>query len=158
MRYLENGQNRLISLETLFQEAVLIHNLDCPTHERISLMRLLVCITQAELGAPATDEDWDGFGEDMESRIPAYLQSNEILPHFNLFGDGPRFLQDASLERIEKNEAHSSWIVFHLASNNNYTLFDHEGVTKREIKTDVLARSIIEDGDGRMAMGSVHAF
>jgi len=124
VRYLD-GKNTLVSLETLFREAVTIADLDCPPHERISLMRLLVCITQAELGAPESPDDWDGFGDDMETRIPAYLNRADIRPHFNLFGDGPRFLQ----VRIpnDPEPVPSSKLIPYLATGNNPTLQDQEG-------------------------------
>jgi len=142
VRYLD-GRNALVSLETAFRECADIADLDCAPHERISLMRLLVCITQAELGAPDTPDDWDGFGDDLESRAPAYLRRADIFPHFNLFGDGPRFLQVGGLVPDAKNRESTSWIVFHLATNNNYTLFDHHGGKEREQPTDLLARSIL---------------
>jgi CRISPR system Cascade subunit CasA len=141
VRDLKNGQNRLISLEALFKEAALIHDLDCPAHERISLMRLLVCITHAELGAPATDEDWDGFGEDMESRIPAYLNRSDIHPHFNLFGDGPRFLQHCEMGASKAYP--SSQMVFHFSTGNSPTLLDHEGSAPRKLAPAFLARATL---------------
>lgn len=143
VRYLSDGRNCLISLDTLFTEAEQIHDLDCPAHERIALMRLLICITQAAIGAPETDQDWNDFGNDLASQVDTYLHRSDILPHFNLFGDGPRFLQDASLEQIKKHETHTSWIVFHMATNNNYTLFDHAGGTPREIDPATLARALL---------------
>lgn len=142
VRYLA-GRNSLVSLSTLFSEASQIGDLDCPAHERISIMRLLVCITQAALGAPETGDDWCGFGSDMETRIPDYLRRDDIAPHFNLFGDGPRFLQDGSILRDSKFKEHTSWIVFHLASGNNFTLFDHGGGTCRKLPSDLLARSLL---------------
>ncbi len=120
-----NGANRLVGLETLFCEASSIADLDCPPHERISLMRLLVCITQAELGAPESAGDWNGFGDDMETRIPAYLKRLDIHPYFNLFGEGPRFLQVSISADSEPVSA--SKLVPHLATGNNPTLLDHEG-------------------------------
>lgn len=142
VRYLD-GQNALVSLETAFRESTDIADLDCPPHERISLVRLLVCITQAELGAPETPDDWEGFGDDLESRAPAYLRRPDIFPHFNLFGDGPRFLQVEGLVPDANNRESTSWIIFHLATNNNYTLFDHQGGKDREQPANNLARSIL---------------
>jgi CRISPR system Cascade subunit CasA len=124
VRYLD-GRNALVSLETAFRESATIADLSCQPHERISLIRLLVCITQAELGAPETPDDWDGFGEDLESRAPAYLRREDIFPYFNLFGDGPRFLQ---VEKVTSTGAvKSSKLVPHLATGNNPTIFDHDG-------------------------------
>lgn len=140
VRYLD-GRNALVSLETAFRECADIADLDCAPHERISLMRLLVCITQAELGAPDTPDDWDGFGDDLESRAPAYLRRADISPHFNLFGDGPRFLQGAVDESAEPYLA--SQMVFHFATGNSPTHLDHGGGTERVFSEAFLARTIL---------------
>jgi CRISPR system Cascade subunit CasA len=124
VRYLD-GRNTIVSLETLFYDAATIADLDCPPHERVSLMRLLVCITQAELGAPKTSEDWDGFGDDLETRIRAYLKREDIHPYFNLFGDGLRFLQ-VKIE-TDSEPVPTSKLIPHLATGNNPTLQDQEG-------------------------------
>jgi CRISPR system Cascade subunit CasA len=137
-----DGLNRLVSLDTLFREATIIADLDCPPHERISLMRLLVCITQAELGAPDSPDDWDSFGHDLETRVPAYLHRPEIYPHFNLFGEGPRFLQVPIPSNPEPVPA--SKLIPHLATGNNPTVLDHEGRTEgRSLSPERLATALI---------------
>ena len=136
-----DGENRLVSLDTLFREASSIADLDCPPHERISLMRLLVCITQAELGAPETADDWDDFGLDLETRIHAYLHRKDIHPHFNLFGDGPRFFQ--KIQNYDDISYPIAQIIYHFASGNNPTLLDHEGGQPRKLVPAFLARSIL---------------
>jgi len=140
VRYLD-GRNALVSLETAFRECADIADLDCAPHERISLMRLLVCITQSELGAPDTPDDWDGFGDGLESRAPAYLRRADIFPHFNLFGDGPRFLQGPVDESAAPYLA--SQMVFHFATGNSPTHLDHGGGTERVFSEAFLARTIL---------------
>ena len=140
VRYLD-GQNDLASLDTVFRKSANIADLDGPPHERIALMRLLVCITQAALGAPDTPDDWEGFGGGLESRIPAYLRREDIFPHFNLFGEGPRFLQGEVDESVEPYLA--SQMVFHFATGNSPTLLDHEGGTERPFSEAFLARTIL---------------
>jgi len=141
VRYLD-GRNALVSLETAFRECADIADLDCAPHERISLMRLLVCITQAELGAPDTPDDWDGFGDDLESRAPAYLRRADIFPHFNLFGDGQRFLQVEVPSRGDPVK--SSKLIPHLATGNNPTLFDHDGCDEdRRLDSSSLALALL---------------
>lgn len=124
VRYLDD-RNELVSLETAFRDSAKIADLDCPPHERISLMRLLVCIAQAELGAPETPDEWNGFGDNLDVRGPAYLRREDVFPHFNLFGDGPRFLQVHI--RPDAEPVKSSKLIPHLATGNNPTLLDHEG-------------------------------
>ncbi len=47
-----DGTNRLISLADVFREGDRIADLAVRPHERIALMRLLVCVAQASLGRP----------------------------------------------------------------------------------------------------------
>jgi CRISPR type I-E-associated protein CasA/Cse1 len=84
----------LISLSDAFTRGTEIADLDCAPHERIAVTRLLVCITHAALGAPNDEEEWDGFGTNLAEAVPAYLMRTDIYPHFNLLGEGPRFLQE----------------------------------------------------------------
>ena len=51
-----DGTRDLFSLHALFAEAHTLRDLAVKPHERIALMRLLLCITQAALDGPA-DED-----------------------------------------------------------------------------------------------------
>ncbi len=137
-----DGSNRLVSLDSLFKEASHLTDLDCPPHERISLMRLLVCITQAELGAPETPEEWNGFGKDLQARVPAYLHRKEIHPHFNLFGEGPRFLQVPI--KSDADPVSASKLIPHLATGNNPTLMDHEAsMPGRSLSQERLAAALI---------------
>lgn len=83
----------LVSLHDLFVHAEDIADLDVSAPERIALTRLLVGITHAALGAPDSPEQWAEFSCDIAHAVPAYLSRPEVLPHFNLLGAGPRFLQ-----------------------------------------------------------------
>ena len=140
VRYLD-ASSKLVSLEGLFKDCASIADLDCQAHERISLMRLLVCITQAELGAPDSPEDWGDFGSDLESRAVAYLKRSNIQPHFNLFGDGSRFLQGIVNENEKRYLA--TQMVFYFATGNSPTLLDHSGGTDRVSTCDFLARTLL---------------
>ena len=140
VRYIDSSSER-VSLETLFKDCSSIADLDCQPHERISLMRLLICVTQAELGSPDAPEDWSGFGSDLESRAVAYLKRPDIQPHFNLFGDGQRFLQGI----VNENEKSylATQMVFYFATGNSPTLLDHSGGTDRVLACDFLARTLL---------------
>ena len=124
-RLTDGGRHELFGLEELFSRADAIKDLDCAPHERIALLRLLVCITHAALGAPESPEEWDDFGSRLTTEVPSYLKRPEIKPHFNLLGEGPRFLQvpvSSAKEAVDITK-----LVFHLATGNNPTHFDHEG-------------------------------
>jgi CRISPR system Cascade subunit CasA len=140
VRWLD-GRHSLASLDDVFRHAGEIADLDAAPHERISLVRLLVCITQAALGAPADMYGWPDFGGNIEEKVPAYLARPDIHPHFNLFGDGPRFLQckaaagDKSYPLVQMS--------FTLAAGNSPTLLDHFGEAPRDIDPASLARLIL---------------
>jgi len=115
----------MVSLNDAFTRSADIADLDCAPHERIALTRLLVCITHAALGAPEDDESWGSFGDNLAEAVSAYLKRADIYPHFNLLGEGPRFLQ----ENVSSKKAlvPLSKMVFNLATGNNATLLDHAG-------------------------------
>lgn len=115
----------MVSLDDAFSRSAEIADLDCAPHERIALTRLLVCITHAALGAPEDADEWGDFGNNLAEAIPAYLKRDDIHPHFNLLGDGPRFLQEDVSS--EKALVPMSKMIFNLATGNNPTLFDHSG-------------------------------
>jgi len=132
-----DGHHSLVGLDQLFRNAADIADLDCVPHERISLMRLLVCIAQAALGAPADYTGWPGFGDDLEKRVPAYLARPEIGMHFNLFGNGPRFLQSKANPGDKSYPA--CQMSFTMAAGNSPTLFDHFGESIRVMEPAYLA-------------------
>lgn len=80
-----------VSLREAFAHGEHIVDLRCYPHERIALMRLLICIAQRALNGPETEEDWLGCRERLADEAVRYLEKNKGC--FNLFGDGPRFLQ-----------------------------------------------------------------
>jgi CRISPR system Cascade subunit CasA len=142
VRLAEGGRHALLGLDEIFRKADAIEDLDCAPHERIALMRLLVCITHAALGAPESPEEWQGFGSEIATKVPAYLNRAEIKPHFNLLGDGPRFLQvpiSSAKEAVDITK-----LVFHLATGNNPTLLDHEGGSEgRSLSPDRAAMALL---------------
>ncbi|NQX01591.1 type I-E CRISPR-associated protein Cse1/CasA [bacterium] len=140
VRWLD-GRHSLVGLDELFRNAADIADLDAVPHERISLIRLLVCITQAALGAPADYSGWDGFGGDLEVKVPAYLARAGIFPHFNLFGDGHRFLQCKATPGDKSYPA--CQVSFTMAAGNSPTLFDHYGESQRVMDPAFLARLLL---------------
>ena len=121
----------LVSLSDAFNRGTEIADLDCAPHERIALTRLLVCITHAALGASKDDESWDGFGDNLAEAVPTYLKRADIYPHFNLLGEGPRFLQSKK-DTAKTDEGYPLCkIFFQLASGNSPELLDHWGEDAR---------------------------
>lgn len=133
------GQPKLISLVELFRSPVDWADLDLRPHERVAVMRLLVCITQAALGAPEDAEAWADFGHDISARSIAYLARWQCA--FALLGEGPRFLQ----RRPAKvgDPVMISKLVPHFASGNNATNFDHGGGTVRAMDLSELVLALL---------------
>ena len=133
-----NGRAETIGLLELFRTSAQISDLSVSTHERISLMRLLVCITQAALSAPAEADEWENWGDDLEEKTAAYL--GKWRAHFDLFGDGQRFLQSPIKDTKDYPTAQ---IVYDLSTGNNPTLLDHVGDETRDFPAAFLARAIL---------------
>lgn len=119
----------LVSLETAFTRGNEIADLDCSPSERISIIRLLICITHAALGMPEDANEWDEFADDLETATSEYLRRTDIHPHFALLGDGTRFLQEKLPTTTEP--VPSSKLFPPLATGNNPTLLDHSGMLPR---------------------------
>jgi CRISPR system Cascade subunit CasA len=128
------GEHRLASLMDVFLDGRTFADLAVRPHERIALMRLLICIGQAALDGPDDIDAWDEAPEDLPSAARTYLE--KWKESFDLFHPRKPFLQIASLERPAKvNKLGSdedagaftsvSKLDFALATGNNTTLFDH---------------------------------
>ncbi|MES2996543.1 MAG: type I-E CRISPR-associated protein Cse1/CasA [Verrucomicrobiota bacterium] len=137
VRWLD-GRSTSVSLCELFADAAQISDLAVPPHERISILRLLVCITQAAHGAPETSDDWDGWDIGLESSVSAYLV--KWKDHFHLMGEGTRFLQSPIKDDKDYPTAQ---IVFHFATGNTPTLLDHAGDDDRELTPAFIARALL---------------
>ncbi len=123
-----DGRQTLVSLKEAFRESREIHDLACAPHERVSLMRLLVCITQRVFPPPETDEEWDDYAVDLETKAVEYLSDPKIKESFNLYGQGRRFLQ--TKVPASKGPVNISKLVPFLATGNNTTLNDQSGDDK----------------------------
>ncbi|MCK5148237.1 type I-E CRISPR-associated protein Cse1/CasA [bacterium] len=117
----KDQNNKLVSLDTLFKEAEEIGDLVATPPQRIALMRLLICITQAALDGPEDEENWFYCNDKMIPEALAYL--SEWEDRFDLYGDRA-FLQAQGLS--EKNNSTCDKLDFRLASGNNQKLMDHQ--------------------------------
>ena len=106
----KDGSFTHVSLEAVFADGREIADLSIRPHERIALLRLLICVAQADSNPVTYLEKWRDA--------------------FELLGEGPRFLQ----ARTGKTDVTPiSKLVFELATGNNATLFDHGGGDKRAL-------------------------
>ena len=117
----EDGTDRLVGLRELYQESCHISDLSVDPPQRISLMRLLLCITHAALDGPNDDSEWLKCLDRIIPESLQYLQ--ERKDKFYLNGDKP-FLQIKELTSDKKVPFDKLNIC--LASGHNATFFDHE--------------------------------
>lgn len=142
----DDGTRQRVSLEQAFAEAERIRDLAVRPHERIALMRLLLCVAHAGLNGPKNHNDWLGC----QQRIaPAALKHlNAHREKFELFGNGPRFgqLYSGTKRAPRPSAKHPTWaskLELVLATGNNPTVFDNAGVVAREFKPLDLARMLV---------------
>ncbi|MGH7068584.1 MAG: type I-E CRISPR-associated protein Cse1/CasA [Acetobacteraceae bacterium] len=126
----------VVSLREAFERGDEIRDLSVRPHERVALMRLLICVAQAALDGPADHEEW----KTCCPRIgPSALDYLDRWQHaFELLGNGQRFLQVCHLERPAKGAnseddegSATGKLDLALATGNNTTLFDNSGGSAR---------------------------
>lgn len=139
----DNGEPGTVSLRDAFERGEEIRDLAVRPHERIALMRLLICIAQAALEGPADSDDWKVCRPRIAPSGLDYLQRWRHA--FELFGNGQRFLQVANLKKSTQktngndDEGNStSKLDLALATGNNTTLFDNAGGSERNFTSSEL--------------------
>ena len=128
-----DGRRELFSLQDLFAQAHELCDLAVKPHERIALMRLLLCIIQAALDGPADEAEWESSEPLIQPCVRDYLEKWKAA--FELFGDGPRFLQLPNLKPgKESDEGNAATkLDLALATGNNSTLFDNRAGEDRTL-------------------------
>lgn len=136
----DDGSACSASLVQCFTDAGIVDVAVRP-HERVALMRLLLCVAYAACGVPADYEEWTVCRERLPQEVAAYL--DKWRDSFELFHPQKPFLQVAGLKSktgkkgAEDNEEEESGptstakLDFALAAGNNSTLFDHEALNPR---------------------------
>lgn len=144
------GDARSVSLREVFRAGNALRDLAVRPHERVALMRLLICIAQAALDGPADSDALEICAKDLPDATLHYL--DEWQESFELFHPEKPFLQFAGLAKAAKaakkktskagegeppNEIEegtaASKLDFALATGNNTTLFDH-GAANEEVR------------------------
>jgi CRISPR system Cascade subunit CasA len=133
-----DGQPTKVSLFEVFINGHNYADLAVRPHERIALMRLLICIGNAALNGPEESSELDDVCENLPERAEAYLK--EWKDNFELFHDRHPFLQQTNIKKLPKKSKKGeeiefdttpiSKLDFSLATGNNTTLFDHLGAAK----------------------------
>jgi len=142
-----DGKLGSVSLSDAFEHGDEIRDLAVRPHERIALMRLLICVAQVALDGPVDSENWKTCRSNIPAATAEYLAGWRKA--FELFGDGQRFLQISGLKKPmmagEEEEAGNSTskLDLALASGNNSTLFDNAGGAPREFAPASLATMLL---------------
>lgn len=138
-----DGRKHLVSLRDIFADAREIRDLAVKPHEKIALLRLLICITQAALDGPEDFSAWETCRDAIQPAVKPYLEKWQAS--FELFGDGPRFLQVPGLKAAtddgEGNPA--TKLDLALASGNNASLFDNSAGDVRAVEPARLALTLL---------------
>lgn len=129
-----SGQRQQISLREVFCQGEQWRDLAVRPHERVALMRLLLCIAHAALNGPL-QEDWPHVPDLLPDAATAYLEKWQ--DSFDLFHPQKPFLQIPGLKAATKKAQQGnddegafvnvSKLDFSLATGDQSTFFDHEG-------------------------------
>lgn len=131
-----------VSLEEFFSKAHEISDLILAAHERISIMRLLICITQRALNGPEDREEWEDCKEDIVPRALSYLKQWRLA--FNLLGEDGAFLQPAGVKACKSGDwGDLSKISISSAEGNTPALFDNDAGTERFVSLAQIAIDLI---------------
>lgn len=132
-----SGEGRLVSLRDIFAKGKQFTDLSVLPHERVSLMRLFLCVAHAALKGPENYDKWLGAMERLPQETENYLQ--EWKESFELFHSQKPWLQVAGLRKSadgqdcdDKDWTSVSKLNFSFATGNNTTLFDHQGANAED--------------------------
>ena len=126
----QDGQTDTVGLNDIYGQAEEIRDLALAPPQRIAVIRLLICITQAALDGPEDKDEWLSCKDRIGRESLAYLE--ERKEKFDLFGKTP-FMQIRNLEVDKDQFAQLDKLDFRLASGNNKTLFDQSSMQEGRI-------------------------
>ncbi len=143
-----SGDRTLASLYTVLAEGEKFSDLAVRPHERVSLMRLFLCVAHAALNGPKDYDDWCDVPKKLPGAVQKYL--TDWKGSFELFHEEKPWLQVAELKGVEKGAEDSgktspvALLDFELATGNNSTLYDHGGqMNSRQIEPERIALNLL---------------
>lgn len=139
----KNAITKLVSLHELFRDAEEISDLAVNPVQRISLMRLLVCITQAALDGPEDERDWLGCREKIAKSAMNYL--DDWRDKFDLYGNEP-FLQVPDIVPENAKDRFNMPMDKLFLEFSSGVLFDHEegSLDKRTHSPETIALGLLQ--------------
>ena len=132
-----DGTKQLASLCEVMTEGEAFADLAVRPHERVSLMRLFLCVAHAALDGPRDYDEWC----EVPSRLPeaAHHYLEEWKDSFELFHPRKPWLQVATIAKQPNvmTPRLDDWtpvskLGFFLATGANTTLFDHAGMNNEQ--------------------------
>ena len=142
------GQRKLASLNEVLTNGSQYADLAVRPHERVSLMRLFLCVAHAALNGPKDYTEWCKVPKKLPEAVRKYLTLWK--DSFELFHKKKPWLQVAELKAIKKEAGDSgktspvALLDFELATGNNSTLNDHGGqMASRQIEPERLVLNLL---------------
>lgn len=125
-----DGSPKRISVRDALTQGQLYADLAVRPHERVALMRLLLCVSHAALDGPKDFDDWETVPQCLPEAASSYLK--KWKDSFELFHPEKPWLQVAGLAvcHSPKKSHDKEWdpltrLFLTRASGANTTLFDH---------------------------------
>jgi len=139
-----SGERTLASLVDVFCEGEWFADLAVRPHERVSLMRLFICVAHAALDGPKDYDEWLNVPQKLPDAARQYL--SKWKDSFELFHAENPWLQVKDLEGV-KEDAKTSPVAlldFELSTGNNPTLHDHLGTVQvRQVTSSRIALTLL---------------
>lgn len=138
------GERTLVSLHAALTEGEKFADLAVRPHERVSLMRLFLCVVHAALDGPKNYAEWCEVPKRLPDAVRKYL--TQWKDSFELFHKEKPWLQVANLKGTANSGKTSPVALLdsELATGNNSTLFDHQGtLTTRVARPARLALNLL---------------
>lgn len=132
-----NGAAGTVSLNDAFLRGRDIRDLAVRPHERIALMRLLLCVAHAALDGPVDRGDWATCLDRLPAEVAKYLRRRKSA--FELFGDGPRFQQWTAASEPTMMSVHKMVFV----DKDSATLFNHDGIPEIALSFEKLVLALL---------------
>ncbi|MHB0977704.1 MAG: type I-E CRISPR-associated protein Cse1/CasA [Candidatus Aquicultorales bacterium] len=131
-----SGERELASLCAVLSEGEKFADLAVRPHERVSLMRLFLCVAHAALDGPTNYDEWLEVPKRLPNAAQTYL--TDWKNSFELFHEEKPWLQVVGLSKSADGVLPDdvvdwtpvSKLNFSYATGNNTTLFDHAGTYK----------------------------
>lgn len=139
---MQDGTSKTVSMLDCFTCEDIV-DIAVRPHERVALMRLLLCVAYAAAGIPADYDGWEALKDELPTAVTGYLK--KWKDSFELFHAEKPFLQVAGLNTDKKTDELTpfSKLDFSLATGNNSTVRDHAALAERTFSSEWLALNLL---------------